>query len=161
MGRREGLRSWLLAAPLTAAMLFAARAESADVAVPLSTATPAAPSFDWTGWYFGGHAGYATGHTQWTATEAGASTPTLSGSLDLFNPFSSFVTDGSYFVGLQAGYNQRIGSRLVLGAETDIAFPALPVGLVGTQAVTSNLIGQASYQSVFEIEHRHQGHSEQ
>jgi len=76
---RGGIRSWVLAAPLAAAaMLFVARAESADT-VPLSTATPAAPSFDWTGWYFGGHAGYATGRSHWTATEAGASTPTLAG----------------------------------------------------------------------------------
>jgi high affinity Mn2+ porin len=149
MVRRVAIRSWFLGAPVAAAaILFAASAESADVAVRLSTATRAAPSFDWTGWYFGGHAGYATGHSQWTATEAGASMRTLSGSLDLFKPFNSFAADGSYFLGLQAGYNQKIGSRLVLGAEADIAFPALPVGLVGIQTVTSNLIGQARYQDL-------------
>jgi len=144
---RGDIRSWVLVAPLAAAgTLFVARAESADVAIPLSTATPAAPIFDWTGWYFGGHAGYATGRSHWTATEAGASMPTLAGSLYLFEPFNSFAADGSYFLGLQAGYNQRIGPRLLLGAEVDIAFPALSVGLVGTKVISSNLIGQASYQ---------------
>ena len=71
--------------------------------------------------------------------------PTLAGSLYLFKPFNSFAADGSYFLGLQAGYNQRIGPHLLLGAEVDIAFPALPVGLVGTKIISSNLIGQASY----------------
>lgn len=147
MAWRRGIRSRVLASSLAAATIwFAARAEGADIAAPQSTATSTAPSFEWTGWYFGSHGGYATGNSQWTATEAGASTPPLSGSLELFNPFNSFAADGSYFLGLQAGFNQKFGSRFVLGVEADVSFPALPVGLVGRRTIASDFIGQASYQ---------------
>jgi high affinity Mn2+ porin len=59
--------------------------------------------FGWTGFYIGGHFGYATGRADWSATDAGAATPVLAGSLDLFNQFDAFKGTGSYFFGLQAG----------------------------------------------------------
>ena len=83
----------------------------------------AAPSFDWTGWYFGGHYGYATGYSRWNATQAGGTGPVLTGSIDLTNPLNGYFGDGSYFGGLQVGYNRKIGPRLVLGAEADICLP--------------------------------------
>ena len=69
----------------------------------------------------------------------------MSGSVDLTNPLSGYFGDGSYFGELQAGYNQKIGSRLMLGAEADIAFPSTPVGLMGAQTFASPLVGQANY----------------
>ena len=57
-----------------------------------------------------------------------------------------YFGNGSYFGGLQAGYNQKVGSRLVLGAEADVAFPSTPVGLLGTRIFSSPFVGQASYQ---------------
>jgi high affinity Mn2+ porin len=121
-------------------------AQAADVALQMPLkAVPASPAFDWTGWYFGGHYGYATGYSRWNATEAGAAVPALSGSLNLQKPFNGYFGDGSYFGGLQAGYNQNFGSRLVLGAEVDVSFPSLPVGLMGAQTFSSPLVGQANY----------------
>jgi high affinity Mn2+ porin len=121
-------------------------AKAADVALRMPLKAPAAdPAFDWTGWYFGGHFGFASGYSKWTATEAGAAAPTLGGSFGLFNAVNGFGGDGSYFAGLQAGYNQRLGSRLVVGAEVDVAFPSFPVGLVGAQSFASPLVGQANY----------------
>src|SRR5262245_62738689 len=37
--------------------------------------------FDWTGFYFGGHVGYATGSSNFAATTTGASASPLSGSV--------------------------------------------------------------------------------
>jgi high affinity Mn2+ porin len=132
---------------LAAAVPSWSTAHAGDAALRMPLKAPAAdPAFDWTGWYFGGHFGIASGYSKWAATEAGAAAPTLGGSFGLFNAVNGFSGDGSYFAGLQAGYNQKLGSRLVLGAEVDVAFPSFPVGLVGTQSFSSPLIGQANYQ---------------
>ena len=111
-------------------------------------AADGAASFDWTGWYFGGQYGYATGYSRWNATQAGGLGPPLIGSLDLTNPLNGYFGDGSYFGGLQAGYNQRIGTRLVLGGEADVWFPSFTTGLKGAQTFASPLVGQANYQDV-------------
>jgi high affinity Mn2+ porin len=131
-----------------ASLWTAASAIGADVAlqIPLKAPAASASAFDWIGWYFGGQFGFASGYSKWTAAEAGAAAPTLGGSFGLFNAFNGFGGDGSYFAGLQAGYNQRLGSRLILGAEVDVAFPSFPVGLVGAQRLSSPLVGQANYQ---------------
>jgi high affinity Mn2+ porin len=135
---------------LASAASFALPARGADVAVRLPLKAPppaaAAAAFDWTGWYFGGSYGYATGTSPWTATQAGGAGPPLSGSLDLTKPLNGYFGDGSYFGGLQVGYNRKVGSRLVLGAEADVAFPSIPLGLQGTQVFSSPFVGQASYQ---------------
>jgi high affinity Mn2+ porin len=109
--------------------------------MPLKTLSNASP-FDWTGFYFGGHLGYATGTSNWVATMTGASTPPLSGSVDLFKSYDAFKGTGSYFSGLQAGYNYKLPSRLVVGIESDISPPNT---ITGTQVISSHLIGQASY----------------
>src|ERR1017187_349853 len=85
---------------------------------PLSSAVPS--TYDWIGFYVGSHAGYAWGSSNWTVP------PTLSGSLNLFQPFDAFDEAGSFFAGLQAGYNYMLPNRLVLGAEVDASFPAFP-----------------------------------
>src|SRR5215467_7461041 len=98
--------------------------------------------FDWTGFYFGGHVGYATGSSNFAATTTGASASPLSGSVDLFNSFDALKGTGSFFQGLQAGYNYMLPSRLMLGVEADVSPPNT---IVGTQGFSSPLIGQASY----------------
>jgi high affinity Mn2+ porin len=106
---------------------------------PLKAQTvPAA--FDWSGFYFGGHVGYAAGTSDWSATNAAA--PALNGSLDFFQIFDAFKGTGSYFVGLQAGYNHMLPSRLVLGFEADMSPPNT---IAGTQTISSTAIGQATY----------------
>src|SRR6476661_6668641 len=101
-------------------------AMAADLSSPTAPKTPSA--FEWTGLYFGGQYGYATGYSRWSADQVGGAGPILTGSLDLTNPLNGYFGDGSYFGGLQAGYNQRIGKHLVLGAEADIWFPSFTTG---------------------------------
>ena len=119
----------------------AAMAADAPVKMPLK-APVNPPYYDWTGFYVGAHGGYATGYSKWSGTEPGAPFPTLSGSLDFFHAFDGFKGTGSYFVGLQAGYNYMLPSRVVLGAEADVTFPS---NISGLQVISSPATGTASY----------------
>jgi high affinity Mn2+ porin len=111
--------------------------------LPTKAPPPAAPAtFDWTGFYAGGHLGYAAGFSNWAATQAGGAAPSLFGSLDLFQGYDLFKGTGSYLLGLQAGYNFMLPSRVVLGVEADVSFPSV---LGASQAIASPLIGQAIY----------------
>ena len=67
----------------------------------------AAPA--WTGWYLGGHVGYAAGMARTTLLDPSARTST--------NRF------GILTGGLQLGYAHLLASRLVLGLEADLSFP--------------------------------------
>jgi high affinity Mn2+ porin len=125
------------------AFLVVRPAAAADLGTMPVKALPAPPaSTDWTGFYIGGNVGATTGRTSWTATEAGAAVPTLNGSINLFNSFDAFEGTGSYFIGMQAGYNYMLPSRFLVGFEADFSAPNT---LAGTQTISSALIGQASY----------------
>ncbi len=115
--------------------------QSAADAADLITEAPQAPaSYAWTGFYFGGHLGYATGSSAWTATDpAGGGT---SGTLDLNNGFNIFKGTGSFFAGLQGGYNIVLPSRLLLGVEADASFPNM---WEGSAPATSAAAGTASF----------------
>jgi high affinity Mn2+ porin len=130
---------------------LAGAADAADLSTIMALKAPAAPmpaAYDWTGFYVGAHLGYAAGSSNWSATEAGATTPSLSGSVDLFNTFDIFKGTGSYALGLQAGYNYMTPSRWLFGIEADVSFPST---LEGSQTISSGLIGQASYQDQVEF----------
>jgi high affinity Mn2+ porin len=133
---------------LVVAVLSCVRTIAADGIVAMPVRESAAPYYDWTGYYVGSHFGYATGYSKWSATQAGAATPSLAGSLDFFKAFDGFKGAGSYFLGLQAGYSYMFPSRLVLGVEADVSFPNL---LGGSQVISSDLIGQATYQELVEF----------
>jgi high affinity Mn2+ porin len=124
------------------AFLVVRPAAAADPGTIPVKAVPAPAPFDWTGFYVGGNVGAATGRTTWTATEAGAAVPTLNGSINMFNSFDAFKGAGSYFVGMQAGYNYMLPSRFLVGFEADFSAPNT---IAGTQTISSALIGQASY----------------
>jgi high affinity Mn2+ porin len=131
-------------------LAIASGAQAADLSsvlprkAPPSTVAP----YDWTGFYAGGHLGYAAGVSNWTATQAGAASPSLSGSLAMFEGYNFSNGGGSYLLGFQAGYNYMLPSRLVLGAEADISFPSV---LGASQAIASPLIGQAIYHDQVEM----------
>jgi high affinity Mn2+ porin len=144
MGSGDRMRGrWLAGLGLLA---LASGAQAADLSrmLPTKAPPPAATSAadDWTGFYAGGHFGYAAGFSNWTATQAGAATSSLSGSLDLFQGYDFSTGRGSYLLGFQAGYNYMLPSRIVLGAEADVSFPSV---LGASQAIASPLIGQAIY----------------
>src|SRR5215813_7130429 len=91
-------------------------AHAADATVPSSWSqlplkAPPAPasSFDWTGFYVGGHVGYSRGNARVNLADD-----------DVTNFSHRF---GSLIGGLQGGYNYVLPSRLVLGVEADASFP--------------------------------------
>jgi high affinity Mn2+ porin len=66
----------------------------------------------------------------------------LNGSLGFNLPYDAFKGTGSYFSGLQVGYNYQFPTGLVLGAVADMSFPNT---IEGTQTFASPSTGQASY----------------
>src|ERR1700730_13348868 len=139
----------LLLAGVALAVIGPAAAADGPPAMPVKgpgpvKAAPRPPSSDWTGFYLGAHLAYAAGHSDWSASEPGAAAgaPSLAGSLDFYNSFNAFKGTGSYFGGLQAGYNAMLPSRLVLGVEADVSFPS---NVGATQVMSSASTGLASY----------------
>ena len=90
----------------------------------------------WTGFYVGGHLGDAWGHSDWE------SDPALSGAFGLYHGYNAFTGTGSYFAGLQLGYNYELPSKVVFGVTTDVSFPNT---VAGVQTFTSPSTGQASF----------------
>ncbi|MDE2603349.1 MAG: outer membrane beta-barrel protein, partial [Bradyrhizobium sp.] len=113
-------------------------------AADLPLTAPAVPDavFNWTGFYVGGHFGYAAGRADWSATDVGTAGRASSGSFDLFNAYDASKGTGSYFAGLQAGYNYVLPSHWLIGFEADISAPNT---LAGSQTVSTPLDGQATY----------------
>jgi high affinity Mn2+ porin len=110
MGGVSRYRDFLLAGIVLGAFAFDAPARGADIKLPVK-APSLQPVFDWTGFYIGGHTGYSRG----------SSTAVLSDPI----PASS-VTDSRFsgvIGGVQAGYNLRLPSGLLLGVEGDLTFP--------------------------------------
>jgi high affinity Mn2+ porin len=113
------VRKCVLGVVVAVALADAQQAFAADIILATKApapSTPAAP--DWTGWYIGGQLGYAWGNSSFTGPAG------ISGSLDLFQPFDAFKSTGSFFEGLQAGYDYMFGNRIVMGAEADASFPS-------------------------------------
>jgi high affinity Mn2+ porin len=120
-----------------------------------ATAEPAAkgsalaelPLYNWTGFYAGGHLGYAWGDSDWSAVSAGGA-ETLQGSFNFFRPYDAFKGTGSYFGGLQAGYNYRLPSGVVIGVESDFSAPNT---ITDEKVISSPAVGQASISETVEM----------
>jgi high affinity Mn2+ porin len=140
----------LLAAGLSL-LALAGRAEADDIMVTKAVPVlPGAPSgYDWSGFYAGGHLGVAWGSSNWTASTMAAPTPGISGSFGLFQPIDSFQQTGSFFEGLQAGYNYMLPNRFVVGAEIDASAPSFPnlngISIGGTSTLFAPGIGAESF----------------
>ena len=104
-------------------------------------APPAVPAaYDWTGSYIGAHLGYAAGRSDWSSPAG------VSGTLDLFNSYDAFKGTGSYFLGLQAGYDRMLASRWLIGVEADVSFPSFSArGVGGSVTFSTAATGLASY----------------
>jgi high affinity Mn2+ porin len=131
-------------------MLLVGGAKADDLWLMALKAPPApSPAYDWSGFYAGGHLGVAWGNSNWTATTTGALTPSISGSLSLFQPIDTFSETGSFFTGLQAGYNYLLPNRLLIGAEIDASFPSFRnlagISIGGTSTFSSPMLGPESY----------------
>ena len=88
---------------------------AADAGRPRLTDT-----FDWTGAFIGAHFGYSAGSSRFSSS--GLGTPPMAGSFGLFGAFDPFKGTGSYAIGLSAGYNYMLPSRMVLGVEPTCPF---------------------------------------
>jgi len=135
---------------LAALLRLIAPAIAADlpVAMPVK-APPISTEYDWTGFYLGAHLGYAWGNSNWTASSITAAIPSISGSLSLLQRFDPFNEAGSFFGGLQVGYDYMFPNRFVIGAEVDTSAPAWPnlagISIGGTSTFSTPLIGAESY----------------
>src|SRR3954447_12875764 len=109
MSSRVVTKTPLLVAIALAGLAMHDPAAAADAAVTAAKA-PAWPlSYDWAGFYVGGHVGYGPGHTRDTVWDP----PPITGT-------NSF---GGLMAGLHAGYNHVLPSRIRLGVESDISVP--------------------------------------
>ena len=104
------------------ALAAAGHARADDLLV--TKAAPAPAAYDWTGFYAGGHLGYAWGSSNFTDNATGAPAPAVSGTLDFAQPIDTFDEAGSFFAGFQGGYNHMFANRLLLGVEADASFPS-------------------------------------
>lgn len=93
--------------------------------LPAFAADP--PGWDWTGFYLGAHAGAFTGVTNFS---------------DPIGPplFGGSVTTPGFLAGFQAGYNQQVSPRWVLGVEADKSWLSSTSGNTCLQS-TINVIG--------------------
>jgi high affinity Mn2+ porin len=124
----------LFSIPLVVAIFAASDGFAADLPVKAQQ-VPAL--YDWTGFYFGGHIGYAWGNSNWAATGADGN---AAGSLNFSQGINFFNESGSWNEGVQFGYNAMLKNRVVLGFESDFTFPAYQ-NLVGLS--TGNTVGYA------------------
>lgn len=128
------------------ALFTGSAAAAADLSTPTQAATvPASGTYDWTGFYVGIQTGAAWGKSKWN-TDGGLGSD--AGSMHLGNSLNFFNEDGSWFNGLQAGYNYQLPSHIVLGAETDARFPSYPspitgIGIGGTSISNNTGLGYA------------------
>ncbi|MFL6790749.1 MAG: carbohydrate porin [Bradyrhizobium sp.] len=103
-------RAWVrVVAPVALSAFAVGPAAAADIKVPVK-APYLQPVYDWTGFYIGGHTGYSRG-----SSSAVLSDPVVATSS---NSFSGVIG------GVQAGYNVRFSSGLLLGVEADLTFPS-------------------------------------
>ncbi len=68
------------------ALIGNASAADLSAVLPTKAPPPSVPAaYDWSGFYLGGHVGYGLGGSNWSATQAGSSAPSLSGALGFSN----------------------------------------------------------------------------
>jgi high affinity Mn2+ porin len=77
------------------------------------------PAYDWNGFYVGAHLGYGWGRSNWSEGP-----DFISGSFNLAKSFDAFQETGSFFAGLQAGYDYMFANRVVLGVAVDASAPS-------------------------------------
>jgi high affinity Mn2+ porin len=106
-----------------AILLTAGGATAADLAYKAPVASPSA-LYDWTGFYFGAHTGYGWGNSNWTASSGGAVID--KGFVSLAQGYDANNQGGSWFNGVQIGYNRMLANRVVLGAEVDASVSSFP-----------------------------------
>jgi opacity protein-like surface antigen len=96
-----------LCSVLIGAVIFSAPALAADMPVK---AQPMAPVYSWTGFYVGGHAGYAWTTQNMSATDRAAITAT----------YGAVPSPKGFVGGLHAGYDYQLANRVVVGLGLEV-----------------------------------------
>jgi outer membrane immunogenic protein len=111
-------RSWCgRIASAVLALALGAPAWAADMPVKAPPAAPMAARLNWTGFYVGGHAGWAWTTKDWDISASGT-------------PVADYTADG-FMGGAQAGFNWQTGAW-VLGAEVDVSWSQIRKGVAWT-----------------------------
>jgi high affinity Mn2+ porin len=133
---------WLgISTVVFAIAIVSARSATADDNMVTKAPSPAPFAYDWSGFYAGGHLGVAWGRSDWTAPSGAA------GSIDLFRTIDTFDEGGSFFAGVQGGYNYTLPNRVLLGAEVDVSFPAWPTLRTGVNPFGVSIGGSSTFTS--------------
>ena len=143
-------RLWLAASIAAICIVFTEAAEADDTFVTKASVIPFiglpslnGPAYNWNGFYAGGLMGLAWGQSNWTGG------PGISGTTNLFQPINSFDEGGSFFFGLQGGYNYVLPNRILLGAEADVTAPSFQtltgISIGGGSNFTSPTLGAVNY----------------
>ncbi len=127
----------------TSVIWFTGAAVADDIMVTKAPLIPYSnsPAYNWSGFYSGGHLGVAWGSSNWSAG------PGISGSTNLFQTIDTFDEGGSFFAGLQSGYNYILPNRVLLGAEVDATFPAWPTLPTGVNPFGVSIGGSSTFAS--------------
>jgi high affinity Mn2+ porin len=111
-------------------------------AAPVSYGLPSA--YDWSGFYVGAHLGYAWGRSNWSEAP-----DFISDSFSLAKPIDAFQDTGSFFAGLQAGYDHMLANRVVLGVIVDASAPSFRdqdrISIGGMSLFTSASLGPQTF----------------
>jgi high affinity Mn2+ porin len=134
----------------TICLLLMTDGRAADIAdanavpvMPLKAPPIANTNYDWSGFYVGGHLGYAWGNSNWAASGADGS---AAGSLNFSQGINPFTEAGSWNEGVQFGYNAMLKNRFVFGVEADLTFPAYQnLAGISTGNATTYAGGNNSY----------------
>ena len=136
--------AWIAATAIALPALGAELPLPMPVKAPLPVKAPVPQLYNWTGFYAGAHLGYAWGRSDWTERLDG-----LSGSLNMFQRYDAFANTGSWFAGLQVGYDYMLPNRVVVGAVADLSAPSSQslnsVSIGGISTFISPTLGQESY----------------
>ncbi len=135
--------AYLAAAFVAAPALAAELPVRMPMKAPSVVAVPAPQLYDWTGFYAGAHLGDAWGRSNWSERPDG-----VSGSLNLFQRYDAFEGTGSWFAGLQAGYDYMLPNRVVIGGVADFSAPSWKsrnrISIGGASTFISPTLGQES-----------------
>jgi high affinity Mn2+ porin len=134
---------YLLIGAIIIASVKTASADDIMATKAPATSNSNATAYNWNGFYVGVHLGVAWGSSNWTEQPDG-----LVGSLDLFQRPDAFTEFGSWFGGVQAGYDYMLPNRFVVGVAADVSAPSFQnlngLSIGGTSTFVSPTLGQES-----------------